>query len=61
VVDINPHKKNTFMAGTGHKIVSPDFLISYRPDAVVIMNPIYKNEITRDLLDMGLSPEIMTV
>lgn len=60
-VDINPHKHGTYMAGTGQQIVGPDFLQGYRPDLVIIMNPVYKDEIQRDLSERGLTPEIMTV
>jgi hypothetical protein len=60
-VDINPNKTGTYMAGTGQEIVSPDFLISYRPDVVIIMNPVYLQEITHDLAGMGITPEILTV
>ncbi len=61
VVDINPHKAGTYMAGTGQEIVSPDFLKSYKPDVVIAMNPIYREEIRRDLNLMGLSPELQSV
>lgn len=61
VVDINPNKTGTFMAGTGQEIVAPAFLKNYRPDVVIIMNPIYKEEIENDLANLGLSPEILTV
>lgn len=60
-VDINPIKTGTFMAGTGQEIVAPLFLKTYRPDVVIIMNPIYREEISRDLAAMGLSPEIRTL
>jgi hypothetical protein len=60
-VDINPHKEATFMAGTGHLIVSPDFLAADRPDMVLIMNPIYRPEIRREISAMGFSPQILTV
>ena len=59
VVDINPYREGYFMSGTGQKIVSPDFLEQYRPDAVIIMNEIYTEEITRDLLDRNLNPEVI--
>ena len=61
VVDINPNKHGTFMAGTGHEIVGPEFLQAYRPDVVIIMNPIYEPEISAQLADMGLTVEVMTV
>jgi hypothetical protein len=60
-VDINPHKHGTYLAGTGQKIVAPHFLKDYRPDTVIVMNPIYHDEIQRELAGMGLSPEIKTV
>jgi hypothetical protein len=49
------------MAGTGQEIVAPSFLAGYRPDVVVIMNPVYRQEITADLTAMGLSPIIDTM
>jgi len=60
-VDINPHKEGTFMAGTGHPIVSPSRLQDDRPEMVLIMNPIYRSEIRREIHAMGLSPQILTV
>ncbi len=60
-VDINPKKTGTFMAGTGQEIVAPEFLRSYRPDVVIIMNPVYRDEITNDLTAMGLAPDIRTM
>ena len=60
-VDINPRKRGTFMAGTGHEIVAPDFLRELRPDLVIVMNPVYRQEIQRDLSRMGLQPQLVTV
>jgi hypothetical protein len=60
-VDINPHKHGAFLAGTGQEIVAPAFLREYRPDLVIIMNPVYREEIASDLADMGLQPEIRSV
>jgi hypothetical protein len=61
VVDVNPNKSGTFMAATGQEIVSPEFLAEYRPDVVVIMNPVYRQEITQSLAAMSLSPRILTM
>ncbi len=60
-VDINPVKTGTFMAGTGHEIADPEFLHTYQPDVVIIMNPIYREEIQRDLQRLGVDAEILTV
>jgi len=59
VVDINPYRQGTYMAGTGQLIVAPCFLKKYQPDVVIIMNPIYLEEIRQDLVQMGLDPEIL--
>jgi SAM-dependent methyltransferase len=61
LVDINPNKHGTFSAGTGQEIVAPAFLESYRPDLVILMNPIYRKEIGADLKRMGLEPELLAV
>jgi len=60
-IDINPHKQGHFLPGSGLPVVEPGFLLEYRPDLVVIMNPIYRKEIQRDLWRLGLTPEIVTL
>jgi len=57
-VDINPYKKGTFMAGTGQEIVMPEFLKEYRPDLVIVMNPIYVNEIRAEMQRLGVTADI---
>ena len=59
VVDINPNKHGKYIAGTGQKIVSPEFLRAYQPDVVIIMNPIYKSEIQQHLNRLGLTTDFM--
>ena len=56
-VDINPFKHGTFMAGNGQEIVGPEFLREYRPDVVIVMNPIYCDEIKRDLEKLGVQAQ----
>jgi SAM-dependent methyltransferase len=58
-VDINPYKPGTYMAGTGQEIVGPEFLREYRPDVVIVMNPIYEEEIRQLTEGLGLTPEFM--
>lgn len=60
-VDVNPRKQGMFVAGTGQQIVAPDFLREYRPDVVLIMNPLYQDEIRQALHERGLDPEIRLV
>ncbi|NJK36443.1 MAG: methyltransferase domain-containing protein [Oscillatoriales cyanobacterium RM2_1_1] len=61
VVDINPRKQGMYVAGTGQKIVSPEFLQEYQPDIVIIMNPIYKDEIQKMLTDLGVQDCSLTI
>jgi SAM-dependent methyltransferase len=61
VTDINPHKQGKFIAGTGHQITAPDYLVERRPDVVIIMNPIYRPEIEQQLANWGLNPQVLSV
>lgn len=59
-VDINPHKQDTFLAGSGQRIVSPSFIVDYCPDNVILMNSVYLPEVERSLAEMSLSPRLLT-
>jgi SAM-dependent methyltransferase len=59
VVDINPHKQGRHLPGTGQRIVSPGFLKEFRPDVVVLMNPIYRQEVEGQLRDLGVAAEVL--
>lgn len=61
VVDINPNKHGYYQAGTQQRIVEPQYLKQFRPDVVIIMNPIYREEIKKDIDAMGLSPELLAL
>jgi hypothetical protein len=61
VVDINPARQGTYVAGTGHEIVAPEFLSDFQPDVVIIMNSIYRQEIGANLKSMGLSPNVIAL
>jgi SAM-dependent methyltransferase len=60
-VDINPHKHGTYIAGSGQEIVGPEFLRTYRPDTVIVMNPIYCDEIRQQLDRMGVTADLISV
>ena len=59
-VDINPHRAGLYMAKTGQEIVGPDFLREYRPDVVIVMNPVYRPEIEQQLRELDLRPLVLT-
>ncbi len=58
IVDINPHKHGTFLPGTGHPIVPPKALQEARPDLIIIMNPVYQQEINQALTELGVKAEL---
>lgn len=57
IVDINPRKEGKYVVGTGQQIVPPAFLGDYRPDVVILMNPIYREEIERTVAELGVTAE----
>jgi SAM-dependent methyltransferase len=59
IVDINPRKQGMYTAGMGQKVVAPEFLRRYRADIVIVMNPIYENEVRHIVENLGLNPEYM--
>ncbi len=61
VIDINPHRCGHFMAGTGHPIVAPAQLKELRPDLIIAMNAVYRDEIVKELDEMGLKPTVLTL
>jgi SAM-dependent methyltransferase len=61
IVDINPHRHGKFIPGVGKQIMSPEHLKAVKPDVVIVMNPIYRDEIQQMLHRMELIPEILTV
>jgi SAM-dependent methyltransferase len=60
VVDVNPHRQGKYMLGTGHRIVAPHDLPAQPPDVVIVMNPLYRTEISEELASLGLAPEVWT-
>jgi SAM-dependent methyltransferase len=58
-VDINPHKRGMYMAGTGHHIVAPRSLVDEPPDLVIVMNAVYLDEVHEELDGMGLAPRLV--
>jgi SAM-dependent methyltransferase len=59
VVDINPGKQGSFVAGAGQPVVAPSELRSQRPEVVIAMNPNYRGEIAAELHRLGIQAELM--
>ncbi|HJQ91919.1 MAG TPA: class I SAM-dependent methyltransferase [Acidimicrobiia bacterium] len=60
-VDINPFKQDKFLPGSGLTVLAPEALLETRPDLVVIMNPVYRNEVTATLEELALSPDVLAL
>ena len=61
VVDVNPNKRGLHVPGTGQMIVGPDDLVADGVDAVLVMNPLYVDEIGKMLAARGLHPLVVAV
>jgi SAM-dependent methyltransferase len=53
VVDINPYKQGTFLPGTGQEIVAPERLQGRTRSLVIVMNPVYLEEVRVALASMN--------
>jgi hypothetical protein len=59
VVDVNPRKTGRFIGGSAQEIVEPSDLRELRPEAIILMNPIYREEVGSTLRALGLEPELL--
>jgi len=59
IVDINPNRQGKFIPGVGKQIMPPEFLKVYKPDIVIVMNPVYCDEIKQMLNEMSLTAELI--
>jgi hypothetical protein len=50
-----------YIPGSGQKIVSPDFLREFQPDSVLVMNPLYFQEIKQSVDKLGISPQLLQI
>lgn len=57
-VDLNPRKHGRFVPGTGQRVEAPERLREVAPTDLVLMNPLYREEIARDLAALGLTPRL---
>lgn len=59
VVDVNPAKWGRYLPVTGHRVDPPDRLAGLGTRAVVITNPVYRDEIAKSLAELGISAELL--
>lgn len=60
LVDISPRKQGKFVPGSGHRILRPDELAGRAPGTVILMNPIYRDEVAAALATLGVDAEIVS-
>jgi hypothetical protein len=61
IIDINPNKQGKFTPCTGHQILAPESLMRLKPQHVLIMNPMYREEIESMIRSFGLEAEMHVV
>jgi SAM-dependent methyltransferase len=59
LVDVNTHKQGLFAPGTGTPVLAPEALRDRPIDTIIIMNPLYRDEIAGTAVALGLDPEIV--
>lgn len=59
VVDVNPRKWGRYLPVSAHRVDSPDSLKQVRPEAVIVTNPSYRDEIGKSLRDLGIAAELL--
>lgn len=60
VVDINPKKHGKHIPVTGQRVMEPGFLTEYRPDVIIVMNPIYIEEIWQQVKALNIKAKLLT-
>ena len=61
MVDINPYKQGKFLPGTGHRVIAPEALPAHDPGLVIVMNPLYSEEVSRRLAELGIGAEVVAL
>jgi hypothetical protein len=59
IVEINPARQGKHIPGTGALVVSPQSLLGYRPDVVILTNATYANEIKQQINQLELGCEVL--
>jgi hypothetical protein len=57
--DVNPKKQGKFVVGTGHPIVSPEQMVARGVRGVLVMNPVYLDEVRQIMRALG--PNVVVV
>lgn len=61
VVDVNPRKHGRYVPGTAQLVRSPEDLAAIGPDAVIVLNPLYRDEVAIHLACLGIDAEVVVL
>lgn len=61
VIDINARKQGRFTPGTGHEVCAPEALAAMGIDTVLVMNPLYADEIAQQAAAAGCEADVQSV
>lgn len=59
IVDLNPRKQGRFVPGTGQEVIAPEELRRYQPKLVIVMNPLYREEVVSLLDELNVQAEVV--
>ena len=59
VVDVNPRKQGKYVPGTGQRIVAPESLVEHPPATILVMNPVYSDEIAESLRRLRVDAQLV--
>lgn len=59
LVDVNPFKQGRFVPGTGTPVVAPQAWHGRSVQSIIVMNPLYRNEISETAAMLGFKSEIL--
>jgi hypothetical protein len=60
-IDLNPHRHHNYLPGSGVKIIPPDAILDVNPLYIILMNPVYLNEVRSFLAASHSKARIITV
>lgn len=58
-VDLNPRKHGKYVPVSGQRVVAPSDLPDYEISHVIVLNPVYTDEIASSLATLGLRAEVL--
>ena len=61
VIDLNPKLWGKYVPYTANEVVSPETLRTLLPSRVIVLNPLYQNEIKQHVKELGLKSDVISL